>query len=154
MTMSQSKAYSECAVTGPLIAAIIGTCISSMFSRTFVPSRRILSYPVGVKKSKPSPVIWAQNSLPVPVRMTTWFSGSSPMSRNTPNQCFMHVAVEHQRTASRVQGDLQDAVFPLHLHVLVFVAVAVEHGHAPNCFRCLTGELAVVVGRSVAPPVT
>jgi hypothetical protein len=35
--------------------------------------------PVGVKKSEPSAVIRAQNSSPVPVRMTTWFSRSSPI---------------------------------------------------------------------------
>src|SRR5207253_1748660 len=42
-TMSQRSAYSECTVTGPLMTAIMGTSISSMFSRIFVPSRRILS---------------------------------------------------------------------------------------------------------------
>src|SRR5216684_1202713 len=31
-----------------------------------------------------------------------------------PNQRFVHVAVEHQRAASRMQGDLQNAVFALH----------------------------------------
>src|SRR5258706_206468 len=41
MTISHSKAYSECTVTGPLIAAIIGTWMSRIFSRIFVPSRRI-----------------------------------------------------------------------------------------------------------------
>src|SRR5438105_15800859 len=34
MTMSHSKAYSECTVIGPLIAAIIGTWMSRTFSRT------------------------------------------------------------------------------------------------------------------------
>src|SRR6266478_1865069 len=36
-------AHSEYAVTGPLIAAIIGTSMSRRFSRILVPSRRILS---------------------------------------------------------------------------------------------------------------
>src|SRR5437879_4022999 len=49
-----------------------------------------------------------------------------------PNQRFVHVAVEHQRTASRVQGDLQYSVFALHPDVFVFVAVTVEHAHAPR----------------------
>ena len=48
-----------------------------------------------------------------------------------PNQRFVHVAVEHEWAASRMQGDLQDAVFPLHFHVVVFISVAIEHGHAP-----------------------
>src|ERR1700676_1518248 len=47
MTMSQSKAYSECTVAGPLIAAIIGTWISRIFSRTLVPSRKNLVEPRG-----------------------------------------------------------------------------------------------------------
>ena len=50
------------------------------------------------------------------------------------DQRLVHVAVEYQRPASRVQGDLQDAVLALHPHVLVFVAVVVEHrGRAPGC---------------------
>jgi len=49
------------------------------------------------------------------------------------DQRLVHVAVEYQRPASRVQGDLQDAVLALHPHVLVFVAVVVEHrGRAPS----------------------
>src|SRR6266478_1320703 len=47
------------------------------------------------------------------------------------NQRFVHVAVEHQRTASRMQGDLQYSVFALHPDVFVFVAVTVKHAHAP-----------------------
>src|SRR6266478_5796627 len=48
-----------------------------------------------------------------------------------PNQRFVHVAVEHQRTASRMQGDLQYSVFALHPDVFVFVAVTAKHAHAP-----------------------
>src|ERR1700756_1110964 len=106
------------------MAAIIGTWISIMFSRTFVPSRRILSYPVGVKKSKPSGEIWAQNSLPIPVRIIADVA-------ERPNQRFVYVTVEYQRTASRMQSDLQDSILPLHFQVAVFISVAIEHSHAP-----------------------
>jgi hypothetical protein len=44
----------------------------------------------------------------------------------------MHGAIEYERSASRVQGDFEDAVFPFHPHVLVFVVIAVEHGISHN----------------------
>ena len=48
-----------------------------------------------------------------------------------PDQGFMHVAVEHERPASRMQGDLEDSVFSLHPRVFVSVAVAFEHSLPP-----------------------
>ena len=47
------------------------------------------------------------------------------------DQSFVHVAIEHERPVSRMQGDLEDSVFSLHPHVFVFVAIAVEHRFAP-----------------------
>src|SRR5438876_494387 len=43
------------------------------------------------------------------------------------DQRFMHVAVEHERPASRMQRHLEDSILSLHPHVFVFVAVAFEH---------------------------
>ena len=45
--MSARSAYSEWTVVGPLSAAMTGTGMSIRFSRTFLPSRGILSYPRG-----------------------------------------------------------------------------------------------------------
>jgi len=59
MTMSQSNAYSECAVYWAIDGRDHRHFDTDDFSRTFVPSRRILSNPAGVKKSKPSGEIWA-----------------------------------------------------------------------------------------------
>src|SRR2546422_2125537 len=50
--MSVSSAYSECSSTGPFKAEIIGDSMSRMFDSTLRPSRRILSYPCGLKKSR------------------------------------------------------------------------------------------------------
>jgi hypothetical protein len=41
------------------------------------------------------------------------------------------VAIEHERAASRMQGDFEDPVLSLHPHVFVLVAIAVEHSLAP-----------------------
>ena len=49
------------------------------------------------------------------------------------NECLVHAAIEHERAASCMQSDLEDALFPLHPDVLVFVAIAFEclsfHGY-------------------------
>jgi hypothetical protein len=40
------------------------------------------------------------------------------------NERLVHIAIEGQRAALRMQGDLEDALFAFHPHVLVFVAIA------------------------------
>jgi len=56
-----------------------------------------------------------------------------------PKQGFMHVAVEHERPASRMQGDLEDSVFSFHPRVFVSVAIVVEHSLTPFVGLPVTG---------------
>src|SRR5712671_2130830 len=104
--MSQRSAYSECTVTGPLMAAIMGTSISSMFSRIVADvTERV-------------------------------------------NQRLVHIAVEHKRAASSMQSYLEDAVFPLHPHVLIFFAIAFERMSFHRCLRSVSSALFIAESTS------
>ena len=56
-----------------LSAVIIGTSMSRMLDRIFEPSREILSYPFGEKKSNPSGLMVSIKASPDPLRITTRF---------------------------------------------------------------------------------
>jgi hypothetical protein len=64
-----------------------------------------------------------------------------------PDQRLVHVTVEHQRTAARMQRDLQDTVCAPHPDVFVFLAIVIEHAYAPRrCRAHLLGGVAAVHG--------
>jgi len=121
MTMSQSNAYSECAVTGPLMAADHRHFDTDDVFEDLRALAEDLVESGGREEIETFGRDLGQNSLPVPVRMTTWLSGSSPMSRNARTSASCNVAVE-TRAAPRVcKATSRIAVFPLHFHVVVFI---------------------------------
>src|SRR5215510_12365023 len=83
-TMSHSRGISECRHAGPLIALMIGTSMFRRFIKRWRPSQwmrsmRSIDGRVG-KEDVPGVARGPENSGPVPVRMTTRFSRSAPMS--------------------------------------------------------------------------
>src|SRR5439155_14522674 len=85
-TMSHSKGISECRHAGPLIALITGTSMFRRFIKRCRPSQWMRSIRSidgrVVKDDVPGVARGPENSWPVPVRMTTRFSRSAPMSWN------------------------------------------------------------------------
>src|SRR5437870_13470683 len=84
--MSHNKGISECRHAGPLIALIIGTSMLRRFIKRWRPSQwmrsiRSIDGRAG-KEDVPGVARGPENSWPVPVRMTTRFSRSAPISWN------------------------------------------------------------------------
>lgn len=100
--MSHRRGSSGWRSAGPFTTPIIGTSMFSMFmvkrraSEPSLPHCSTVS--LGTARSVEGVTSGPENSLPVPVRMMSWFSGSRPMSRNA---CSSSVcAVGPQRSES------------------------------------------------------
>ena len=84
--MSHSTASSECTVTGPFTAAIMGTSMSSIWSTSRLPSQMMRSHTVALARPSASALTSSGNSMnesPVPVRITTLMSRSDASAMNS-----------------------------------------------------------------------
>lgn len=93
----------------------------------------------------------SQNASPPPVRITTRFPRSAPMSANASGSPRWAVRLQTSGPPVDVQRQLEDAVLALHGEVLLAVAIGVSNAVEPSWVRAHQPVVQPVFATMIAP---